>query len=182
MASKKIPSSTKTDSQKDMTCKYCESACSQECSTTQSSMHMGQSTRQYTSYFCNDDCVLAYYRQEMTIDLQKTHTQNGIDIAKIKQAYAYCLKNPKNGVIIVDKYAQSKLHFLSHYNRFIDGLISRKSTEELHLLRLKAKKYCGEMIEWTMENDHTSELDYACNIANAPLADDAMSISIFAND
>ena len=175
---KKINSQTKTDHTKCMVCSYCESACTGQSQTRFGTMYMGQkpATPDSISYYCNRSCLLAHGRQERTIYLRKEIATAVDDVSDLKEVYRRVIKYPGilqgSGMTHTSSSILSHLGYTKHLQLFYKGLLARKSAEELHLLRMKAKKYAGEYLEHAMVVHDEVAVDEFSSIMQGDLKDD----------
>ena len=172
---KKLPSQTKTDHKKCMVCEYCESACADHYSVTRGDMYMGQKpTALISQYYCNGACLTAHTRQDMSITLNAEIIKLIADEARGKMLYHAFLTKPET--IVLNGWASdsfiSDISCTKHLRLFYEALLARKSTEELHLLRMKAKKHAGEMLELYMVAHKSSAVDYFSCLLQSELGDD----------
>jgi len=186
---KKLPSQTKTDHTKCMVCAYCESACGTYYMIRACTMYMGQSSDipDSSKYYCNSSCRIAHGVQEQSIYLQKQIAGGVRNEAEIKEVYRQVIQYPHR--FQAKEWTHTASSILSdiahtkHLRLFYEGCLARKSTEELHLLRMKAKKHAGEMLEHSMVTREEKEVDGYSSILQGDLADDDnYLITFFARD
>ena len=185
MATKKLNSQTKTDHKKCMVCKYCESACGTTYLVHTAMLYMGQkpSTPHSTHYYCNQSCLNAHGLQEQSIYLRKEIVETLDQETRCKKAYFYILTAPSEWDVGTHTPASmlSRLGLYKHLRIFYEGCLARKSAEELHLLRMKAKMYAGELLEHYMVIHDEDRVDYASSMMQSDLADEGnFLITIFA--
>jgi len=189
MAKKLSSATTKTSKGKPCVCKNCEAACTREVKRESYEMYMGRSTNLVsTSYYCSDACLLSHERQEMGIDLRLRADEYAQRHAALKIQYMQMLIQGGDGICSDGSNAYhftlSSLQFFKHMVIFIEAVLARKSAEELHLHRMKAKKYGGQALEICLTADGTNEA--ASCIANelqSTLADeDNNCITVFARN
>ena len=186
---KKINSQTKTDHKKCMVCTYCESACTDQHQAHFGTLYMGQkpATPASISYYCNRSCLLAHGLQERGVYLRNEIADVVEQESDIKEIYRQVIKYPyllqAKEVTCTTSSLLSHLGYTKHIRLFYEGCLARKSTEELHLLRMKAKKYAGEMLEHGMVTHKEGMVDGFSSVMQGDLTDENnYYISVFARD
>jgi len=189
MAKKLSSAKTKTSKGKPCVCKNCEAACTREVKLESFEMYMGRSTNLVsTSYYCSDACLLSHQRQEKGIDLRLRADECAQHHAALKIQYMQMLQEGRDGISAVGPgtydLALSTLHFFKHMVIFIEAVLARKSAEELHLHRMKAKKYGGQALEICLTTEGTNEASSCiANELQSTLADeDNNCIMVFARN
>tara|TARA_R110000787_G_scaffold276934_3_gene386007 strand:- start:38 stop:493 length:456 start_codon:yes stop_codon:yes gene_type:complete len=141
----------------------------------------GERTR---DYYCNHSCLGSFNRQELGITLLKD--LNLMEKNRIKWATGYkaMLKPTPRLALVPDayeccEYYRLNMSFHKHYALFLSGCLERKTVQELHLLRLKARKYAGELLEYDMVNHSTKGVSEMSNLIKAGLDDETFLINLF---
>ena len=184
---KKLPSQTKTDHKKCMVCTYCESACGTGDTVIHEKMYMGQhaDTPIKIDYYCNRSCILAHGVQDRGICLRKKIADICVNEVVCKDGYFKMLTDPKSYEFGTHTTSSllSRSGYYKHTRLFYEGCLARKSTEELHLLRMKAKKYAGECLEHSMVVQDEARTDAFSSEMQSDLKDENnYYIAIFARD
>ena len=184
---KKLSFQTKATCKKCMVCSYCESACNEDYKINHGTLYMGQkpSVPRKIDYFCNRPCQVAFGLQEQSIYLRTEIADYSRAEQKIKTTYCLILNDPERYNLGKETTSSilSSIGLYKHLRLFYEGLLARKSTEELHLLRMKAKKYAGEMLEHSMVIQQEECVDSYSSIMQGDLADEEnYHIDLFARD
>ena len=147
---------------------------------------MGQhTTPTKIDYYCNDPCFVAHGVQDVGIHIRKENANLRKRLVAHKKNYLNIITEPEEYDMGTDTVASilSFIGFYKHLLLFNEGLLARKSTEELHLLRMKAKKYAGEMLEHSMVVQDDKMVDEFSSIMQGNLAEDNnYNIAVFALD